>query len=177
MSKASGSNFVPIQKRITENKVIIDGLTNGQRYFFVVTSVNNSWPAVESNYSTELSAVPAPQIPTAPGLGGGPAPTASSANGVILVKGWAVPTGSTLGYNLYMSDSSGSGYKKVNEQPITGQSHLVQGLEINKRYYFVLTSLTNDSPPVESRPSQEWSVLSQPDTNLPQTAPVPGAAQ
>ena len=175
MSKASGSNYVPIQKRITENKVIIDGLTNGQRYYFVVTSVNNSWPAVESNYSAELSAVPAPQIPTAPGLGGGPAPTANSANGVILVKGWAVPTGSTLGYNLYMSDTSGTGYKKINDQPVTGQSHLVQGLEINKRYFFVLTSLTNDNPPVESRPSQEWSVLSQPDTNLPQTAPVPGA--
>jgi hypothetical protein len=174
MSKASGSNYVPIQKRIKENKVIIDGLTNGQRYYFVVTSVNNSWPSVESNYSAEISAVPAPQIPTAPGLGGGPAPTAaSSQNGVILVKGWAVPAGSVAGYNLYMSDTSGSGYKKVNEAPITGPSHLVQNLEINKRYYFVLTSLTNDNPPVESRPSQEWSVLSQPDTALPQQAPSP----
>jgi hypothetical protein len=165
---------VPIQKRIKENKVIIDGLTNGQRYYFVVTSVNNSWPSVESNYSTEISAVPAPQIPTAPGLGGGAAPVATSGNnGVILVKGWAVPAGSVGGYNLYMSDTSGSGYKKVNETPITGPSHLVRDLEMNKRYYFVLTSLTSDNPPVESRPSQEWSVLSQPDTALPQSAPTP----
>lgn len=174
MSKASGSNYVPIQKRIKENKVIIDGLTNGQRYYFVVTSVNNSWPSVESNYSSEISAVPAPQIPSAPGMGGGPAPTANSSNGVILMKGWAVPAGSIGGYNLYMSETSGSGYKKVNDAPITGPSFLVQSVELNKRYYFVLTSLSNDNPPVESRPSQEFSKLSQAASELPQQAPAPG---
>lgn len=173
MSKASGSNYVPIQKRIKDNRIIVDGLTNGQRYYFVVTSVNNSWPAVESNFSAEISAVPAPQIPTAPGLGGASNEGFSSQNGVILVKGWAVPAGSVGGYNLYMSETSGSGYRKVNDAPITGASHLVRGLEINKRYYFVLTSLTNDNPPVESRPSQEWSVLSQPEAALPQQAPGP----
>ena len=142
----------------------------------MVTAVNNSWPSVESNYSLEVSAVPAPQIPTAPGMNGAPATSAGPvSNGEINLKGWAVPTGSTSGYNIYMSDVSGTGYKKVNDQPITGPSHLVQGLDINKRYYFVLTSLTNDNPPVESRPSQEWSVLSQADSALPQNAPVPGA--
>jgi hypothetical protein len=175
MSKASGANYVPIQKRIKENKVIIDGLTNGQRYYFVVTSVNNSWPSVESNYSAEVSAVPAPQIPGAPSLGGGPEPAqAAPQNGVILVKGWAVPAGSVGGYNLYMSETSGSGYRKVNtDGPITGPSFLVQNLEVNKRYYFVLTSLSTDNPPVESRPSAEWSLNSVPAGSLPQSAPAP----
>ena len=173
MSKASGSNYVPIQKRIKENKVIIDGLTNGQRYYFVVTSVNNSWPAVESNYSTEVSSIPSPQVPIAPGMGGVPAAEAGINNGVILVKGWAVPAGNTSGYNLFMSENSGTGYKKQNEAPITSPSFLVKNLEVNKRYYFVLTSLTTDTPAVESRPSQEWSVLSQPDSQLPQQAPAP----
>lgn len=173
MSKASGANYVPIQKRIKENRVIVDGLTNGQRYYFVVTSVNNSWPSVESNYSLEASAVPAPQIPTAPGMGGS-TQSQSPATGEINVKGWPSLSGSTAGYNLYMSDVSGSGYKKVNDTPVTTTSFLVRGLEINKRYFFVLTALTNDSPPVESRPSAEWSVLSQQSTDLPQTQPVPG---
>jgi len=177
MSKASGSNYIPIQKATTENKVIIDGLTNGQRYYFVVTSVNNSWPAVESNYSTEVSSVPSPQIPTAPGMGGANVSNDMPINnGVALVKGWGVPTGSTAGYNLYMTENSGSGYKKVNETPINGPSYLVKNLEINKKYYFVLTSLTNDTPAVESRPSPEWSILSTPESQLPQQAPAPGAA-
>jgi hypothetical protein len=72
-----------------------------------------------------------------------------------------------------MSDTSGSGYKKVNDTPVTSLSFLVQGLEINKRYFFVLTSLTNDSPPVESRPSQEWSVLSMASSALPSNPPSP----
>ena len=59
--------------------------------------------------------------------------------------------------------------------PITAVSFLVKNLEPNKRYYFVLTSLTTDNPPVESRPSQEWSLLSQPESQLPQQAPAPGA--
>jgi hypothetical protein len=173
MGKASGSNYTPIQKRIKENKVIIDGLTNGQRYYFVVTSVNNSWPAVESNYSTEVSGIPSPQIPNAPGIGGQTQAPASTSNGAILAKGWAVPAGNISGYNLYMTDTSGSNYKKVNEAPITGPSYLVKDLEPNKRYYFVMTLLTNDSPPVESRPSPEWSVLSQAAEALP---PQGGAA-
>ena len=176
MSKASGSNYVPIQKRMRENKVVIDGLTNGQRYYFVVTAVNNSWPSVESNYSTEVSTVPSPQIPTAPGLGGGmQQQTQAPSNGEINLKGWAPPAGNVKGYNVYMSENSGTGYKKVNDSLVTTGSYLVQGLDINRRYYFVLTSLTNDSPPVESRPSQEWSVLSTPAPDLPQSQPAPGA--
>jgi len=171
MSRASGANYVPIQSRITDNRIIVDGLTNGQRYFFVVTSVNNSWPAVESNYSPEVSAVPAPQIPTAPGLGGAAAPVQAPANGYIVQKGWSAPAGSVAGYNLYMSDSSGSGYKKVNDTPITTLTYTIQGLEINKRYFFVLTSLSTDSPSVESRPSTEWNMLSvDPSVQAPPSA-------
>ena len=176
MSKASGANYVPIQTRIKENRVIIDGLTNGQRYYFVVTSVNNSWPAVESNYSSEVSVVPAPQIPTAPGMGGEAAPVQAPLAGQINFKGWPAPAGSVTGYNLYISDTSGTGFKKANDTPITGQSFLVQGLEVNKRYFYKLTSLSNDSPPVESRPTAEYNILSTAGSALPSTPPSPGAA-
>ena len=172
MSKASGSNYVPIQKRITENKVIIDGLTNGQRYYFVVTSVNNSWPAVESNYSSEVSSVPSPQIPNAPGAASNDMPIN---NGVLLLKGWGVPTGNIAGYNIYLTENSGTGYKKQNEGPITTPTYLVKNLEVNKKYYYVITSVSNDTPAVESRPSPEYSLLSTPESQLPQQAPAPAA--
>jgi hypothetical protein len=178
MSKASGSNYVPIQKRIKENKVIIDGLTNGQRYYFVVTAVNNSWPSVESNYSSEVSAVPAPQIPTAPGFGGeqeaAPAPVA---NGVLTARGWPVPTGRIKGYNLYISETSGSGFKKVNDSMITGPTYLVQGLEPNKMYFIRVTSLSDSEPPVESSPSVEQQKMAEPGASLPPQAPAPGGAK
>lgn len=167
MSKAPGASYIPIQKRIKENKVIIDGLTNGTRYYFVITSVNNSWPAVESNYSTEVSAVPAPVLPTAPTMGDAKPDTGPTSTCVCLVKGWGVPTGNTAGYNLYMSATSGSGYKKINDAPVTATSFKATNLECNRRYFFVLTGLTNDTPPVESKPSQEFSLNSQTDTQLP----------
>jgi len=173
MSKASGSSYVAVQKRMKENKVVIDGLTNGQRYFFVVTSVNNSWPAVESNYSSEVSTVPSPQIPTAPGVGTTVHPDNTPAAGEIAVSGWPAITGNVKGYNLYMSETSGTGYRKVNDSIISSSSYLVQGLDLNRRYFFVLTSVSNDNPPVESRPSQEWSLLSHPAADLPQNPPAP----
>ncbi len=176
MSRSPGGSFVPVQKRLKENRVIVDGLTNGTRYYFVVTCLNNSWPAVESAYSQEVSAVPAPIIQGAPVMGGQVSNDAPANNFVSDVSGWAIPTGNLVGYNLYMSETSGSGYKKVNEGPITKQNFVVKGLEPNKRYYFYITSLTIDNPPTESRPSSEFSKISVPDAELPVQAPAPGAA-
>jgi len=163
MSRAPGGSYIPIQKRMKENKVIIDGLTNGARYYFVVTAVNNSWPSVESNYSMEVSAVPAPVIPTAPTFGGSQEQAAPVNNCVINAAGWSIPAGDVMGYNLFISTSSGIGYKKVNDQPITGLTYKISNLECNRRYFLILTSLSNSNPPVESKPSQEWSKSSEPD--------------
>jgi hypothetical protein len=169
LSKAPGTGYVPVQRRITENKVIIDGLTNGTRYYFVVTSVNNSWPAVESAYSNEVSAVPSPQLPGAPDLSGSkPVSNEPEHNATILAKGWSVATGNVKGYKLYMSSTSGSGYKLVNSDAlITTKDYLVKNLEANRRYFFVLTSVTDDNPPVESTPSQEFNMMSEVQTEAP----------
>ena len=86
------------------------------------------------------------------------------------VPGWAPPMGAIAGYNLYMSKSSGSGYVKVNDKPITGWSYPVSSLDVGERYYFILTSLSRDTPPVESRPSPELSRVAT------QAAPLPGPA-
>jgi hypothetical protein len=175
MSRAPGGSYIPIQKRIKDNKVIIDGLTNGTRYYFVVTSVNNSWPSVESNYSVEVSAVPAPVIPTAPTMGQAQQQTGPVNNCVCNLQGWAIPAGNTMGYNIYMSETSGTGYKKVNDKPVTTLTYKVGNLECNRRYFFVLTGLTNDQPPVESKPSQEWSKNSEADSAAPGDPNAPAA--
>jgi hypothetical protein len=176
MSKAPGTGYTAIQKRIKDTQVAIDGLTNGTRYYFAVTSVNNSWPAVESSYSVEVSSVPAPLIPGVPSLGerSTPAQQPQSA-GAVALKGWAPPMGAISGYNLYMSKTSGSGYIKVNTKPITETSYMVGNLEIGQRYYFILTSLSKDTPPVESRPSPELSRVADqaPQTPNPASVPVP----
>lgn len=165
MSRAPGADYIPIQKRIKDSKVIVDGLTNGNRYYFVITSVNNSWPSVESAYSIEVSAVPAPVIPTAPTFGGSTESNVPVNNCVVNVKGWSIPAGNVAGYNLYISTTSGMAYKKANDKPITGLSYKVTNLECNRRYFFVLTSVSNDQPPVESKPSQEWNLTSESDSD------------
>jgi hypothetical protein len=170
MSKAPGTGYNPIQRRIKENQVVVDGLTNGTRYYFVVASVNNSWPSVESAYSTEVSCVPAPIIPGTPSMTGAASAAQARPEGTITLKGWAPPMGAIAGYNLYMSKSSGSGYVKVNDKPITGLSYPVSSLDVGERYYFILTSLSRDTPPVESRPSPELSRVAT------QAAPLPGPA-
>jgi len=173
MSKAPGTGYTPIQKRIQENQVVVDGLTNGTRYYFVVSSVNNSWPSVESAYSGEVSCVPAPIIPGTPSMTGAASTSQAKPEGVVTLKGWAPPLGVIAGYNLYMSKSSGSGYVKVNSAPITGLSYPVTGLDVGERYYFILTSLSKDTPPVESRPSPELSRVATQAVALPGPAAVP----
>ncbi|MES2200945.1 MAG: PorV/PorQ family protein [candidate division FCPU426 bacterium] len=163
MSKAPGVGYTAVQKRISENKVIVDGLTNGTRYYFVVTSMNNSWPAVESSYSPEVSIIPGPVVPGSTPSGG------AIRNGVYQAKGFPPLISNIQGYNLYMSTNSGSGFKRVNgNNLIRSTTHIVRGLEPNRRYFFVFTSVSNSNPPVESRPSQEWSANSMTEDQLPQ---------
>ena len=172
MSKAPGADYIPIQKAIRDTKVIVDGLTNGTRYYFVVTAVNNSWPAVESTYSREVSVVPAPIIPGAPTLGGEDVRQGPSKDGIYVLKGWGFPTGNIAGYNIYVSEVSGAGYKKMNEQgPVTATSFTIRELEPNKRYFWVLTSVTKDNPPVESRPSHEFNFTAKQEGQLPNQQP------
>jgi fibronectin type 3 domain-containing protein len=80
-------------------------------------------------------------------------------NGSMLISGWP-KANRGMGYNLYMSTSSGKDYKKVNVAPITEASFLVKNVESGRRYYFVLTMISQSGgKPVESMPSQEFSAL------------------
>ena len=65
------------------------------------------------------------------------------------------PSLSLAGYNVYFSKTTGSGYVKINQKAIKANYYSLRGLEKNTRYYFVVSSLTNTIPPVESQYSRE----------------------
>ncbi|HTB22291.1 MAG TPA: fibronectin type III domain-containing protein [bacterium] len=79
--------------------------------------------------------------------------------GQIVVRGWQRPSSGVSGYNVYMSDLPGSGFRRVNQNPITGTAILIKDLTLNRPYYFCLTSLSAQMPAVESRPSGVFHVL------------------
>lgn|GEM_PF-5020995 len=84
----------------------------------------------------------------------------AAASGYVMVKGWPQPSGRIAGYYLYMSEVEVGGFQKVSPL-ITGISYTVQGLLPGRRYFFMLSTATHDSPPVESKPSNPWSMVAR----------------
>jgi hypothetical protein len=170
MSKSPGARYIPVAKRIKENYVTIDGLKNGTRYYFVVASINNTYPSVESAYSNEASAVPAPVVPGTPEM----FPVAQTRkvrkNGAVDVKWGRKPPANMAGYNIYITETSGKGYVKVNPSPVNDTHFVVKGLEVGKKYFFVITSVTNDVPPIESKFSKEWADVAKPEGSMAENA-------
>jgi hypothetical protein len=166
MSKSPGSRYIPIAKRIKENYVTIDGLQNGTRYYFVVVAINNTYPSVESAYSNEVSVVPAPVVPGTPEIFPIAQPSRIEKNGAIDVKWGVMPGPRTAGYNIYITETPGKGYMKANAAPIKDVHYTIKGLEVGKKYYFAISSVSNDTPPVESRPSREASDVAKPENTV-----------
>jgi hypothetical protein len=87
------------------------------------------------------------------------APKAAAA-GYLLVRGWPPPSGHVAGYYLYLSEEEEGGFHKVSPL-ITGSSFRVEELLPGRRYYLLLTALSDGKPPVESRPSSVWSMVAK----------------
>ncbi len=166
MSKSPGSRYIPIAKRIRENYVTVDGLQDGTRYYFVVTSINNTYPSVESAYSNEASTVPAPVVPGTPEVFPIQQRKAVDRNGFIDVAWGKVPPANIAGYNIYITETSGKGYAKANASPIKDTHFTIKNLEVGKKYFYVLTGVTNDVPPIESKFSKESSDIAKPASAL-----------
>jgi len=66
---------------------------------------------------------------------------------------WTASSGSLLGYNIYCSTISGSGYWKVNANPVTSLTFTDTAVQAGKTYYYVVTAV--DSNNVESSYSQQ----------------------
>lgn len=178
MSKSPGARYIPIAKRIKENYVTIDGLKNGTRYYFVVAAINNTFPPVESTYSNEANAVPAPVVPGTPEVFPVSQKQTVTKNGAMSVAFGRKPPPNVAGFNLYITETSGKGYSKVNASPITEDKYVVKGLEVGKKYYYVMTFVSKDVPPVESKFSREGSDVAKPESTVDEESnTTPGAGR
>ncbi|MGD0623857.1 MAG: fibronectin type III domain-containing protein [Thermodesulfobacteriota bacterium] len=119
---------------------VITGLTNGTRYYFVVTAVNASG---ESTTSSEVSAIP-PGVPAQPS-----GVTATATTGQATVS-WNAVTFATS-YNVYYSDTSGvtkSHYS--NSVPNATSPQVITGLIDGITYYFIVTAVDASGESAES---------------------------
>jgi hypothetical protein len=122
---------------------VINGLTNGTTYYFIVTAVDASG---ESSASSEVSATPL-AIPS--GI------QATAGDGQVTV-GWTAAAGATS-YNVYYSTAAGqettpSGVKFPNATSL----QVITGLNNGTRYYFVVTAVNTSG---ESNTSSEVSAI------------------
>lgn len=163
-SKTTGGGYVKINQRpIKANYYPLHGLEKNTNYYFVVTSVTNTIPPVESQYSREVVAgtTSAPKAPSV-------VQSEVQNEGVIDIAkqvgmaGWGDTAKSGLkGYNVYISEVSGGRFDKVNSQPIGNvPTYLVRKLKVGQRYYFTFTSVSADG--TESSQSKEVSAVALP---------------
>jgi predicted phage tail protein len=137
---------------VTSTSYTVTGLTNGSTYYFTVTAVNFSVPAVnrvannenEGQASCEVSATPV----TVPGPPGGL--TAAPGDRQVTLS-WDPPAsdgGSRVsGYNVYQGTSpGGEATTPVNGSPVTSTSYTVTGLTNGSTYYFTVEAVNAQGP-------------------------------
>jgi fibronectin type 3 domain-containing protein len=137
------------------------GLTNGDKYYYIVTAVNSGG---ESEASTETSATPMPAS------FGAPMNLAATRGDTQVQLSWS-PVQSAASYNVYWSKTAGvvpggSGVTKIDTPLITATSYTHTGLVNGDTYYYVVTAVVMG---VESAPSDEKSARP-----LPTAPPAPG---
>ena len=171
-SKTTGGEYVRINQRpVKSNYYAVKGLEKNTRYYFVVTSVTNTRPSVESQYSREAVAITtaapgAPIVVESQLQKEGVADAAKIAN----MGGFGDPTALKLrGYNVYSSEVSGGRFEKVNAQPLSNvPSYLVRKLKVGQKYFFKYSSVGLDGS--ESRLSAEVPAVALPYNALPEAA-------
>ncbi|MCE9584357.1 MAG: fibronectin type III domain-containing protein, partial [Planctomycetes bacterium] len=144
-----GGSFLRITSSVVGSPAYSDiGLTNDTPYFYKVMAVDSS-----TNESTLSSAAGAtPRYPTPSGL------TLDSTTDTGATFHWSEVTGVSdlLGYNVWRSGTSGSGYAKLTPSPISGTTFTDSGLTPGTYYYVVTAKATGGD---ESSNSNEISAV------------------
>jgi fibronectin type 3 domain-containing protein len=112
-------------------------VASGTTYYYVVTAVGPG--NKESVNSNEVSATTPPQPATnlSAAAQGGPPPAAES-----VVLNWsASSSNSTVGYNVYRSTVTGSGYVKLNSSLVSGLTYTDSTVQGATTYYYVVTAV------------------------------------
>jgi Glycoside hydrolase family 44/Fibronectin type III domain len=134
-STTSGGPYTQIASPTTTNYAD-NGVTNGTKYYYVVSAYNSYGPSANS---TEVSATPvAPPPPTNPPS----APTglqATPGNAQVSLS-WTASTGATS-YHVKRSTTNGSGYAQVGAPTTT--SFVDSGLTNGTVYYYVVSALNS----------------------------------
>ncbi|MBI3655085.1 MAG: hypothetical protein HY232_01535 [Acidobacteria bacterium] len=122
----------------------------GKTYYYSISVVANSdSPYVESLPSKPLAFTPKDIFPPKP-------PTDISVFGQVgeIRLAWAASAEADLaGYSIYRSQTSGTGYEKLNKNLLTATTFRDTNLPSGRPYFYVLTA--TDHSGNESRPSEE----------------------
>jgi fibronectin type 3 domain-containing protein len=162
-SAASGGPYSQVGAP-SEASYIDASVTNGTKYFYVVSAVNS---AGESANSAEASATP-----TAPASAPkSPANLQASAGNAQVSLSWSAST-SAISYNVKRSTTSGGPYTKLSSP--TATSYVDTGLTNGTKYFYVVSAVNSsgesaNSSEVSATPTTPASVPAAP-ANLQATA-------
>jgi rhamnogalacturonan endolyase len=130
----AGSAFVLLNDTLINSTSAIDSaIVLDTQYEYYLTAVDTF--ENESAASVTLQALPTYKPDPPSGLYG------RGGYGKALVFWDPVEADDVTGYNVYVSESSGSGYQKLNTGLITDTVYTHSGLDNGKTYYFVVTSV------------------------------------
>ena len=168
-STTSGGGYTKVNTSLQTSSDYNDtGVTNDTTYYYVVTAVDTS--SNESGYSIQVSATPSSVIPPAAPRG----LFATSGNAKVLLDWINNTEGDLLGYNIYRSETSGSGYTKINTSLRTSSDYNDTGVTNGTIYYYVVTAVNTALN--ESGYSNQASATPSATPTAPQNLMVPPMA-
>ena len=133
-SDISGSGYVKIDSTIITNTYSDVTVINDSTYYYVVTATYDD-PA-ESYYSNEASATPNAFV--------APSNLIATAGNDVVDLAWDAPAKVFVDYNVYRSETAGTGYVKI-DSTITTTTYSDTSAINNITYYYVVTA-TYDEP-------------------------------
>ncbi len=149
----AGGPYTTVKSGLVATGYVDTGLTNGTKYYYVVTAMNST--GGESENSLEVNATPTP--PAAPAT---PANFTATAGDAEVTLSWTASTGATS-YNVKRATTSGGPYTTV-KTGLTATSYTDTGLTNGTTYYYVVSAVNAGGESPNSAEASAKPVLSLP---------------